>query len=77
MRADRVADGWCYSHNGETYGPVSPAQLKGLLVSGLISPRQSVWKPGEESQPCITATAAVLSSAAEAFAPRLQPALVR
>jgi len=44
---------------------VSPAQLKGLLVSGLILPQQAVWKHGGPLPVFITATVAVLSGEEE------------
>lgn len=37
-------DGWFYKRAGETCGPVSPDQLKELLVAGRVQPRQAVWR---------------------------------
>src|SRR5206468_565100 len=65
MLSETCANGWCYQHNGQTRGPVSPAQLKGLLVSGLILPQQAVWKHGGALPAFVTVTAAVLSGEEE------------
>ena len=37
-------DGWFYRQNGETIGPVSQLELRELVSSGQILPRQAVWK---------------------------------
>lgn len=37
-------EGWFYKQNGERFGPVSRQQLKELVTSGTVQPRQAVWK---------------------------------
>lgn len=37
-------DGWFYRQNGERVGPVSQLELRELVNSGQIQPRQAVWK---------------------------------
>jgi len=61
MLREAVLEGWCYTHNGRPRGPISPAQLKGLLVSGQVHPQQAVWRSGDQGRAVVTATAAVLS----------------
>jgi hypothetical protein len=43
-REERPSEGWYYKKGGETLGPVSTLELKGLLASGQLQPRQAVWK---------------------------------
>jgi hypothetical protein len=51
---------WRYTRQGQTCGPVSSAQLKGLLVAEQIHPQQLVWGHGSQASLVLTATAAVL-----------------
>ena len=37
-------EGWFYKQNGERLGPVSQLQLRELVASGQVQPRQAVWK---------------------------------
>jgi len=37
-------EGWFYKQNGERFGPVSGLQLRELVRSGQVQPRQAVWK---------------------------------
>ncbi len=37
-------DGWSYKQDGQAFGPVSTAELKGLLRAGQIQPQQAVWQ---------------------------------
>jgi hypothetical protein len=34
---------WFYKQNGERFGPVSRLQLRELVTSGQVQPRQAVW----------------------------------
>src|SRR5947209_3189359 len=38
-------DGWYYSRNGQSVGPIPLAQLKQLAGSGEVSPEDQVWHP--------------------------------
>ena len=38
------SEGWFYKQNGERVGPVSRQQLRELVTSGRIQPRQAVWQ---------------------------------
>ena len=37
-------EGWFYKQNSERLGPVSHLQLRELVTSGQVHPRQAVWK---------------------------------
>jgi hypothetical protein len=51
---------WCYMRQGKTCGPVSSAQLKGLLVAEQIHPRELVWRDGGQERLALPAAVAVL-----------------
>ncbi len=36
-------DGWYYAQNGQSVGPISQAELKGLVASGQVKPDDQVW----------------------------------
>jgi hypothetical protein len=38
-------DGWYYSRNGQSVGPIPLAQLKQLTASGDVAPEDPVWHP--------------------------------
>ncbi len=44
MATTQAPDGWYYKRHGQTVGPVSDEQLRGLLTSGQLQPRQAVWR---------------------------------
>jgi hypothetical protein len=51
---------WCYTRQGKICGPVSSAQLKGLLVAEQIHPRELVWRDGGQERLVLPAAVAVL-----------------
>jgi hypothetical protein len=59
-------DGWFYKLDGETFGPLSQAQVQELLLVGQLQPRQIVWNRAQES---------LLFLRAEALRARLQLAV--
>jgi hypothetical protein len=46
MNQKTCGEGWFYNANGERCGPVSSAQLRELVASGQLRPRQAVWRQG-------------------------------
>jgi hypothetical protein len=42
-------EGWYYKQNGERFGPVSRLQLRELVTSGQVQPRQAVWKQSTQN----------------------------
>jgi hypothetical protein len=56
-------DGWFYTIDGQTFGPLSRTQVQELLVVGHLQPRQVVCNRAQER---------LLFLRAEAFRPRLQ-----
>jgi hypothetical protein len=44
MERPSYGEGWFYKQNGEKFGPVSRLQLRELVTSGQVQPRQAVWK---------------------------------
>ena len=44
MGRPSCGEGWFYKQNGERLGPVSQRQLRELVASGQVQPRQAVWK---------------------------------
>ncbi|MBW3573686.1 MAG: DUF4339 domain-containing protein, partial [Actinobacteria bacterium] len=55
---DRL-DGWYYKTDGRAVGPVSERQLRESLASGRLTPRQPVWRQGEQCVVFVTAATAV------------------
>jgi hypothetical protein len=49
MSNESCLEGWFYKRNGERCGPVSPTQLRELVASGQLRPRQAVWLQGSHS----------------------------
>jgi hypothetical protein len=49
MRAELGSQVWYYKQNGETFGPVSREQLRALVTTGQLRPRQVVWRVGDQS----------------------------
>jgi hypothetical protein len=56
---------WYYKQNGETFGPVSLDQLRELLTTGELLPRQAVWKVGTQSLLFVHATTAAMGTEKE------------
>jgi len=48
MRTPSYGEGWFYKQNGEKLGPVSRLQVRELVTSGQLQPRQAVWKQGTQ-----------------------------
>ncbi len=44
------SEGWYYKQNGTNVGPVSRLQLRKLVTTGQVQPRQTVWQQGTEDQ---------------------------
>jgi hypothetical protein len=44
------SEGWFYKQNGKKLGPVSRLQLRELVTTGQVQPRQTVWQQGTEDQ---------------------------
>jgi hypothetical protein len=42
-------EGWFYKQNGARLGPISRLQLRELVTSGQLQPRQAVWKQDNQS----------------------------
>jgi len=51
---------WYYKQNGITLGPISGLQLKELVSSGQLQPRQVVWKTGDRTLFFVCASRATL-----------------
>ena len=49
MPRTAAPNGWYYRHEGERLGPVSTTQLKDLLATGQLRPRQAVWQEENKS----------------------------
>jgi hypothetical protein len=47
MRREMCSRGWYYKQNGATFGPVSLDQLRVLVTTGQLHPRQAVWQVGD------------------------------
>lgn len=41
-----MASEWFYAKDGKQFGPVAPAELKGMATSGLLDPTDLIWKEG-------------------------------
>ena len=59
VNRDDKLDGWYYKKDGQTFGPVSPLELKELLASGRLQPRQAVWRQGAQAYVFVHAATAV------------------
>jgi hypothetical protein len=51
---------WYYKQNGMTLGPISGLQLKELVSSGQLQPRQVVWRAGDRTLVFVCASRAAL-----------------
>ena len=49
MERPSYPEGWFYKQNGEKFGPVSQLQLRELVTSGQLRPRQAVWTQDTQS----------------------------
>jgi hypothetical protein len=58
-------EGWFYKQNDERVGPISAMQLKELIASGLLQPRQAVWRQGSQSLLFVQAAKAVVGTVEE------------
>jgi len=56
MSSNNLHDGWYFRSGPETVGPVSTAELRELLSSGRVAPRQAVWQ--RRPQACLFVHAA-------------------
>jgi len=50
MGSPSSGEGWFYKQNGEKFGPVSRLQLRELVASGQVQPRQAVWQQSTQGQ---------------------------
>jgi hypothetical protein len=51
-------DEWYYRRDGQTVGPVSVEELRGLLAAGELQPGQAVWQYGASRTVFVPALAA-------------------
>lgn len=54
---------WYHTHNGETHGPFSAAQIKQRADEGLLHPDDLLWPEGVDRKEAIPAYAAIAFSA--------------
>jgi len=52
-------EGWFYKQGEKRFGPVSRLQLRELVMSGQLPPKQAVWKEGKQSLFFVCAETAV------------------
>lgn len=67
MRRPSYGEGWFYKQNGEKFGPVSFLQLRDLVASGQIQPRQAVWKENAQDQFFVCAATVAFNTESEAL----------
>jgi len=67
MRTEWPSEGWYYKQNGQTFGPVSLDQLRELLTTGQLQPRQAVLKAGTQSLLFVHAATAAFGTREEAL----------
>jgi hypothetical protein len=68
MRRPSYGEGWYYKENGERFGPVSLLQLRELVASGQIQPRQAVWKQNAQDKFFVCAATVAFGTESEALA---------
>ena len=71
LRDQRLSEGWYYKQDGQTLGPVSAGQLRELLATGRLPPRQAVWRPGSQSLRFVRAATAAGRTQAGRYQPPL------
>jgi GYF domain 2 len=49
MERPSHGEGWFYKQNSERFGPVSSLQLREMVASGQLQPRQAVWQQSLEN----------------------------
>ena len=49
MERPSYGEGWFYKQNGAKVGPISRLQLRELVTSGQLQPRQAVWTQDTQS----------------------------
>ncbi len=70
MRSEeRPFEGWYYRQNGQAFGPIPTGQLKELLATGRLQPRQAVWQQGTHSLLFVHAATAAFGARAECCQP--------
>ena len=67
MEEPSYGQGWFYKQNGERLGPFSGVQLKQLVSSGQLQPRQPVWREGSGRLFFVCAATAVLNAETQAL----------
>ena len=60
-------EGWFYRQNAERVGPISAMQLKELIASGLVEPRQAVWRQDSQSLLFVQAANAAVGTVEESL----------
>jgi GYF domain 2 len=59
--------GWFYKQNGERVGPISQLELRELVTSGQIQPRQAVWQQTTQDLFFVCAAAVAFDAENEAL----------
>jgi len=67
MERPSYGEGWFYKQNGARLGPVSRLQLRELVASGQLQPRQAVWKQDTQSLFFVCAATVALGSESDAL----------
>ena len=55
-------EGWFYKQHGVNIGPVSRLQLREMVMTGLVQPRQAVWQQSTKDQFIVWAATLVFGS---------------
>lgn len=66
-RYSESSEGWFYKRDGESVGPVSRLQLKELVTSGQVQPRQAVWQQSTEDQFIVWAATVAFGTESKAW----------
>jgi len=65
---------WCYRRGGQTFGPVTSAQLSQLVSTGGLTPEDRLWMEGDDPSLALPARAAIDFSAVKQPARKPSPA---
>ena len=67
MERPSSGEAWYYKHHGEKFGPVSRPQLRELVASGQVQPRQAVWQQSTQGLLFVWAATAAFGTESKAW----------